>query len=238
MEILKHVDPFEVITKTQIVQNTKNVILNGNSKINYQIIKEAIKNSEVASVTLISSKKIDILNPKFRQIQHDDFLNLKPIEEEFKSKDICFYSEDELKKDSIEKFKNFAQILNDNNDEELSFNFQSEKSTKLRNYLSKESEFNFEESEEFLRKLKFKNLNIFKPGFIYDLKDDKIIFENENVKKFYNILFFKQLRKFYFVNSKELGKAMLEFGLSNISKRRILENREIIDYIKLREEKE
>ena len=239
MEILKHIDPFDVITKDQIVHNTKNLLINGNSNLSYQIIKEAVKSSEINQVTLISSKKIDFLNPKFKQIQHENFFDLKLIEEEFKSKDLCFYVEDELeKKNSIEKFKNFVNVLNDNNDEDLSFNFLSQNETKLRNFLLDENEiekFDFFEAENFLKNLKFKNLNIFKPNFIYKMDEETNIpiFQNKNLSYFYKFLFFEEFRKYFCINSKDLSKTMLEFGLSSLVRKRILKTKEINDFNKL-----
>jgi hypothetical protein len=204
-EILEHVDPFDLLVKENIQSKRNILITNAYTNIGHLVLKKLLKNPNVHKVTSISTQPLKTLHPKLKDIQCKEFLSLKEFENSFENQDCCFYfpskeqKENKLKHENLKYFVNLLKEKNEN----VFFNYLSDKKSR---FISNSSFVN--ESEGFLISLKFKQLNIFRAGIVYQ-RETK--FDN-NALKFLFPLLPNFVKDRYFVEEEQLAEFISNIG--------------------------
>jgi len=157
-------------------KNMKNVIITGaTGMIGGIALQQCLDRNDVAKVTSISRKSVGIQHEKLVEIIHDDFSDYSQIEHHFKNQDVCIFcigvytgavSNDLFKKITVDYTEAFANVLRKYNNA-LTFCFLSgqgaDQKEKSRIFFAKQKGI----AENILKRLNFKNLHIFRPGYIY-----------------------------------------------------------------------
>ncbi len=211
----------------------KNIIITGtNGMIGNLILQKCLQRNDVAKVTSITRKPLGIYHPKLEEVIHDDFLDYSKVERHLKNQDVCFYCIgvytgqvpiDEFKIITVSFTELFAQILKKNS-EQVSFCFLSgqgaDSSEKSKVLFARKKGI----AENILLKLDFKNIHIFRPGYIYP---DTPRIEPNFFYKLMRVLY-KPVRFIYpniGVTSEKLAHTMVEVGMNG--GKIILENKDI-----------
>jgi nucleoside-diphosphate-sugar epimerase len=231
------------------MKEMKNVIITGaTGMIGGNVLNLCLKNIKVNQVTSISRRALPISHPKLKQVIHGDFLNFKSIENEFKNQDVSFYclgaytgsvSTEKLGEITFDYTKSFADILRSQNDE-ISFNFLSGAGADLTEKSSTPFSKFKGQAENHLISLKFANLHIFRPGYIYPVsqkeKEPNLMYDI--LRRLYPFLVKTMPTSFIQKNSiksDSLARAMVEIGLNNDCDIQTLENSDIEYYLKNKE---
>lgn len=69
----------------------KVVIFGATGMVGQAVFREAIMDAGVDSVLAVGRSPITLVNPKFENITHADFLNFAPLEKKLKGIDVCFW---------------------------------------------------------------------------------------------------------------------------------------------------
>jgi nucleoside-diphosphate-sugar epimerase len=212
----------------------KNVIITGaNGMVGKLVLEKCLLNKEIATVTTITRKLMDVMHPKLKQLIHSDFLDFSSIELAFKNKDICFYCigvytgqvpTAEFQKITVVYTEVFARALKKNSND-VSFCFLSgqgaDSTEKSKVLFAREKGI----AENILLKLQFKSTHIFRPAYIFPETPRQ---EPNFLYKF--MRFFYKPIKFIFpsmtVTSTQLANKMVEIGLA-AGEKIIYENVEI-----------
>jgi nucleoside-diphosphate-sugar epimerase len=215
------------------METMKNILITGtNGMIGKLILQICLKRDDVAKVTSITRKPLDMYHPKLIELIHTDFLDYSNIEHNLKNQDVCFYCigvytgqvpTAEFKKITVAYTEIFANALKKNN-ETVSFCFlsgqgadSSEKSSVL---FAREKGI----AENILFNLKFKRTHIFRPAYIYPVTPR---IEPNFFYKLIRILY-KPLKFIYpnfSVTSEKLAATMVEVGING--GKIIIENKDI-----------
>lgn len=199
----------------------KNVLITGaNGMIGNLILNACLQRIDVNKVTSIVRKKSGLLHPKLFEIVHQNFLDFTPIQEELQQVDICFFCigvytgqvpKDEFRRITVDITVAFASTLKKQSPEAI-FSFLSgqgaDPSEKSKVMFAKDKGA----AENALIKLQFKELAIFRPGYIYPVTPRK---EPNLLYSIFRILYKPILSKVYpniGVSSEHLAKAMVKIG--------------------------
>ncbi|MEN9685047.1 MAG: hypothetical protein RLZZ28_833 [Bacteroidota bacterium] len=213
----------------------KHVLITGtNGMIGKLILETCLLRTDIASITSITRKPTGISHPKLLEVLHTNFLNYAAIEGHFANKDICFFcigvytgavSGDEFRTITVDYTAAFAHTLKKNSPD-TAFIFLSGQGADP----SEKSSIMFARdkgaAENILIKLGFKQLSIFRPGYIYPVKPR---IEPNAAYKIFRYLYKPFLSKIYpniGLSSDELAKAMVLVGFQGGSQL-FYENREI-----------
>jgi nucleoside-diphosphate-sugar epimerase len=212
----------------------KNVIITGaNGMIGKLILDICLLHAEVASITTITRRPMDIKHPKLVQVLHNDFLDYTAIETNLQNQDVCFYCigvytgqvpTAEFQKITVAYTEVFARAIKKNS-RNVSFCFLSgqgaDNTERSKVLFAREKGI----AENILLKLQFKSTHIFRPAYIYPVTARK---EPNMLYKF--MRFFYKPIKFIFpsmtVTSIQLANKMVEVGLA-AGEKIIYENAEI-----------
>ncbi len=224
--------------KKLLIQHTKmkNIIITGtNGLVGNLILQKCLQRNDVAKVTSITRKPLGIYHPKLEEVIHDDFLDYTKIEAHLKNQDVCFYCigvytgqvpAEEFKVITVAFTEVFAIALKENSPS-ASFCFLSgqgaDSSEKSKVLFAREKGI----AENILLKLNFKNIHIFRPGYIYP---DAPRVEPNFFYKLMRILY--KPVKFIYPNigltSEKLTNTMVEVGING--GKIILENADIRNF--------
>lgn len=154
----------------------KHILITGtNGMIGRLVLDICLQRTDVASVTSITRKPIGITDPRLTEMIHEDFLNFSPIAAHFANQDICFFCvgvytgavpREEFRKITVAITKTFAETVKAQSPD-TRFCFLSGQGADR----SEKSNIMFAldkgVAENSLIGLNFKNLFIFRPGYIY-----------------------------------------------------------------------
>ncbi len=213
----------------------KNIIITGtNGMMGKLILTTCLQRNDVAKITSITRKPTGITHPKLKEVLHDDFLNYHPLQEAFTNQDICFFCigvytgavpREEFRKITVDYTKSFAEMLQQKSPD-AAFCFlsgqgaDSSEKSKIMFALDKGI------AENILIKLNFKQLAIFRPGYIYPITPRA---EPNTVYRVMRLLYKPVISKVYpngGLTSVELANAMIHVGFYG-GDQIIYENREI-----------
>ncbi|MES2005954.1 MAG: epimerase [Bacteroidota bacterium] len=213
----------------------KNILITGsNGMIGRLILESCLERNDVAKITSITRKPIGITHPKLLEVLHDNFLDYSGIEQHFINQDTCFFcigvytgavSRDEFRKITVEYTVAFAETLK-RNSPEVVFCFlsgqgaDSSEKSKVMFALDKGI------AENALIKLNFKQLSIFRPGYIYPVTPRS---EPNTMYRVMRILYKPLISKIYpniGLSSEQLANAMVHIGFNGGDKI-IYENKQI-----------
>ena len=235
-----------------VLEGSKNVIMTGGTgMIGGKVLELCLKNPKINTITSISRKPLKFEHPKLKQVIHNDFSNFKKIEQHFQNQDVAFYclgvytgqvDTEKLREITVDYTKNFSQFCKNNTDEkEFSFNFLSGGGADL----TEKSSIPFSKfkgiAENYLLSLNFKNLFIYRPGYIYpglNSREKEPNISYQIFKSIYPIL--KSILPSSLINnisitSDDLSQAMFQIGIENDEriKKNILENKDLMEYLLL-----
>lgn len=196
-------------------EKLKNVIIAGSTGMTGKsILERCLKSSKVNLCTSIVRKKTGIEHPKLKEIVHDDFKDFSKIENHFKDQDIAYYTigvytgsvpEDKFKEIIVDYTNAFAKELKKNS---LKIKFC---------FLSGDGADPTLKSSNLLTELKFDQLYIFRPGYIYPVE------KRQEPNTFYKVMraIYPWVNPLYpplSIKSTELSDAMFEIGLNGGTK--------------------
>ncbi len=69
----------------------KAVVFGATGMVGQSVLRECIMDGDVESVVAVGRSPLHLVNPKFRNVVHSDFLNFTPIAKDLKGLDVCFY---------------------------------------------------------------------------------------------------------------------------------------------------
>lgn len=213
----------------------KHVLITGtNGMIGQLILDLCLQRTDVATVTSITRKPLGIVHHKLREIIHTDFMNFGTIQEHFSNQDCCFYCigvytgtvpREEFRKITVDYTRIFAETLKQMSPE-VTFCFLSGQGADR----TEKSKLMFAQdkgiAENILERLAFKQLSIFRPGYIYPVKPRQ---EPNFFYRLSRILYKPFLSKVYpniGLTSVQLATAMVKIGLDG-GTQQVYENREI-----------
>lgn len=200
----------------------KNVIITGaTGMIGKLILDKCLARPDVLKVSIIVRKPSGFRHPKLVEIIHNDFLNFRDIEDNFKNQNLCFYCigvytglvpEIEFSKITIDYTKAFATTLKTNSPD-CEFCFLSGQGADS----SEKSSIMFArgkgKAENILLSLKFPKTYIFRPGYIYP------VLKRKEPNLLYNIMrvlykpFLRFLFPSYVITSEKLTDTMIDIGI-------------------------
>ena len=214
------------------------IITGATGMVGEGVLHECLLHPDVESVLVINRKPCEVAHEKLKEIIHQDFFNLTPIEDQLAGYNACFFCagtssvgmrEDEFTRITYDLTMNFAGVMVKKNPD-MVFCYVSGEGTdsteKGRIMWARVKG----KTENDLLKLPFKDAYMFRPGYIQPTKGLK------NAKKFYKLFvpFYPILKIIipgHVVSLEELGKAMINVTLWG-SDEKILECREIVQQSK------
>ena len=213
----------------------KNILITGtNGMMGKLILEKCLLRNDVQKITSITRKSTGITHPTLVEIFHNDFLDYSSIEQHFANQDICFFCigvytgqvpKEEFRKITVDFTRAFAECLQ-RNSPDATFCFLSGQGADL----SEKSIVMFARdkgiAENILIRLHFKQLSIFRPGYIYPV--------TPRVEPNRQYIIFRVLYKYLFrmiypnigLTSEQLASAMVNIGFNGGDKM-IYENSEI-----------
>lgn len=213
----------------------KNVILFGaTGNAGGQLLEQSLLDDRISKVTTVSRTSSGIRHEKLTEIIHDNFLNFSAIEDNFKNQDVCFYclGVSQLQEKDSKKYEIIthdftiavAEILLKNNSD-ITFCFLSgegaDASMKSKTLFARVKG----KTEHSLKSQNFKQLYIFRPGYIHpiNMKRKKTFLENVT-EVFYPIM--KIFTPGIVTTSEILANVMIHVGFNGF-KKGLINNKEI-----------
>ncbi|MDW7693982.1 NAD(P)H-binding protein [Flammeovirgaceae bacterium SG7u.111] len=212
----------------------KNVLITGaTGMVGAIVLRNCLESPEIEKVTSISRKPLGISHPKLEEVVHSDFLDYSTVEHHFQNQDAAYFCigvytgqvpDSTFKTITVDYTKTFADVLVKNSPT-ATFCFLSGAGADPK----EKSKMSFARykgmAENYLLKLGFEHVFIFRPGYIYPVEKRKE--PNVSYRIFRSLYpMLKGLMANSSITSEELGKAMFQAGLSGAGKT-ILENKDI-----------
>lgn len=203
------------------------------------ILKKALQDKNINKVISISRKTTGIKNSKLEEIIHNNFLDYTYIENIFFNIDIAYFcigvytgnvSKEKLYEITVDYLKTFANTVKKYSPD-ATFIFLSgmgaDRTLKSKITFANDKGI----AENYLLSENFKELYIFRPGYIYST----IPRIEPNISyKIYKFLYplMKIIMPNNVITSEKLSYVMLHIGINKF-KQDTLENKEILDYLNL-----
>ena len=216
----------------------KAIITGATGMVGEGVLHECLKHSDVESVLVINRKPCRVKHEKLKEIIHQDFFDLSPIENELDGYNACYFcagvssvgkKEDEYKHITYDLTINFAKtllVLNPN----MTFCYISGSGTDS----TEKGKLMWArvkgKTENDLLKSGFKDAYMFRPGFIKPTKGLKNAYKAYKLfTPFYPV--FRKLFPNYVGTLEETGLAMINVTLFG-SEKKILECKDIVELSK------
>lgn len=184
------------------------------------VMHQCLQNENVASVLLINRKPYGLQHPKLKEIIHQDFYDLSAIERELKGYNACFFclgissvgiSKEEYYKITYSLTLHMGETLSRlNPDMVITYvsGMGTDSNEKGNGWASVKGK-----TENDLRKLPFKKVHAYRPGFIKPIPGLK------NTKSFYKYINWmfpigRTLAPNAFISLEELGDSMIYVSLN------------------------
>jgi len=158
----------------------KSVLIAGASgMIGKLILEQCLRSPQVKQCTTIVRKPSGTAHPKLVEVIHQDFENFSNIKETFKNQDVAYYCvgvytgavpDDQFKKITFDYTKSFGNSLCQNSDKS-NFVFLSGQGADRTETSSMIFAREKGKAENYLDRLKFQKLHIFRPGYIYSVEN-------------------------------------------------------------------
>lgn len=216
------------------MKKIKTIITGATGMVGEGVLHECLLHPDVEKVIVINRKPCGVKHEKLKEIIHQDFFYLSPIENQLERYNACYFcagvssvgkNEDEFTRLTYGLTINFAKTLLKLNPE-MTFCYVSGTGTDSSERGKTMWGRVKGKTENDLLKLSFKAAYMFRPGYIQPIKGLK------NTKGPYKILapfypLWKILFPKYLVRLEELGKAMINVTMFG-SDKKILECRDIV----------
>jgi nucleoside-diphosphate-sugar epimerase len=197
-------------------QKIKAIVTGTTGMVGEGVLHECLNSPDVESVLIINRRPLGLVHPKLKEIIHQDFFDITPIENELAGYNACFFclgissvgvSKDEYLKMTYTLTMHVAEILAKHNPD-MTFDYVSGAGTDSSEKGSLHWARVKGKTENDLMALPFKQVYAFRPGFILPTKGLK------NTHKFYHYIgwMFPILRSVFPSSAStlvELGQAMI-----------------------------
>lgn len=70
----------------------KVVLFGATGMVGHAVLHECLQNPDVAEVLSVARRSKGLAHPKYRELLHDDLFDLRPVAEQLKGFDACFYT--------------------------------------------------------------------------------------------------------------------------------------------------
>ena len=215
----------------------KAIIFGSTGMIGNVILKLCLENSHFDKVICVNRRTLELKHEKLLEIIHEDFTELRSIEEQFKYVDVGFFClgvytgavpDNEFREITVDYAQHFADALKKMNPEsKMCFlsGAGADRKEKSRMSFAKYKGM----AENYLLQKGIRELYIFRPSYIYPVKPRKEPnFSYRLMRSIYPLI--KAFGKKYSITSEELGKAIYLAGV-NGAKKNTLENADIHDLL-------
>ncbi|RNI21777.1 NAD-dependent epimerase/dehydratase family protein [Rufibacter latericius] len=197
-------------------QNLKVIITGATGMVGEGVLLECLQNPHVAQVLVINRKPGGVAHPKLREVLHQDFHNLAPIESQLQGFDACYFclgissvgvKEADYRRITYDLTLHVAQTLSRLNPQ-MVFCYVSGTGTDSTEKGSSMWARVKGQTENALTRLPFQKAYNFRPGFLEPSPGMK------NVNKYYNYIgwlapVIRTLAPRYISTLQDLGKAMI-----------------------------
>ena len=203
----------------------KVVITGANGMIGSLILELCLQDKQIESVLTLARKPLEIKHPKLRQQLHQDFLNFESIASIVSDYELCFFclgvytgavSKEMFNTITIDYTKAFCKVFTHNNKHaEICFlSGQGADSSEKSNILFAKAKGI---AENHLLKLPFKNVYIFRPGYIYPNEPRK---EPNFAYRIFRFLYplMKTIYPSGVIESRQLAEVMFKIGMQGGNK--------------------
>jgi nucleoside-diphosphate-sugar epimerase len=215
-------------------QKIKAIVTGTTGMVGEGVLHECLNSPDVESVLIINRRPLGLVHPKLKEIIHQDFFDITPIENELAGYNACFFclgissvgvSKDEYLKMTYTLTMHVAEILAKHNPD-MTFDYVSGAGTDSSEKGSLHWARVKGKTENDLMALPFKQVYAFRPGFILPTKGLK------NTHKFYHYIgwMFPILRSVFPSSAStlvELGQAMIR-SVNKGYEKKVLEVKDII----------
>lgn len=216
----------------------KIIVTGATGLVGAEVLRQAILDNEIESVTAIVRKPLDIQHPKITTIIHQNFLDYSNLSDVFKNNDACLWclgiSQSQVSQEQYEiitydyVIEAAKEILKANS--AVTFLFLSgmgaDSSEKSKTIFARVKG----KTENALLKMSFKKLFIVRPGGIKPIhKNPNTALSNKIMIPFFPIL--EWLYPAMVITSVQLAKAMLHIA-KNGSEKKLMENIFLKDIVK------
>ena len=212
----------------------KAIITGATGMVGEGVLHECLLHSEVEQVLVIGRKSCGVTHPKLKEIIHNNFSDVSSLESKLESYNACFFclgvssiglNEEEYFKRTNTLTLNFASLLSKLNPE-MTFCYISGSGTDSTEQGKRMWARVKGKTENDLKKLKFKNVFYFRPGYMQPTKGLK------NTLSFYKyISWLYPVLRFCFpkfvCSLRELGLAMIHSVIKGYEKQ-LLEVNDIV----------
>jgi len=214
-------------------QKIRVIVTGASGMVGEGVLHTCLQREDVESVLVVGRKPCGTTHPKLKEILHNDFFNLSPIEDQLKPYDACLFclgvssvgmKEEEYYKLTYSLTTNFAQTLLKQN-QNIIFCYISGASTDSSEKGKSMWARVKGKTENDLMKMSFKGVYNFRPGALEPFKGAK------NTLSLYKYLgFLVPVIRFFAPNSicklEDLGNAMINAAMKGYDKQ-ILEVKDI-----------
>jgi uncharacterized protein YbjT (DUF2867 family) len=229
------------------MKKIKVLITGSTGMVGKGVLYECLESDFVEEVLVVNRQRLEISNPKLKEIIHHDFFNLNEIEPKFKGYDACFFclgvssigmKEEKFSRLTFDLTINFAESFLKQNPDSV-FNYVSGTKTDS----SEKGKVMWARvkgrTENKILNMNFKDAYMFRPGYIQPLKGIKS--KTKAYQAMYNVLkyfypVFKALIPNQITNTTNVGKAMIYSAVFGDSLK-YLENKDINRFAKELDEK-
>ena len=216
----------------------KIIITGATGMVGEGVLQVSLSHPSIEKILVINRKPCGVIHPKLKEIIHEDFFDLSPIEQELSGYDACQFclgvSSVGINKETYYKLTytltlNVAKTLSNLN-KEMIFNYISGAGTDS----TEKGRINWArvkgKTENDLMKLPFKKAYAFRPGFIKPIKG---MMRTQSLYKYAGWLFpvGRSLYPKGFCTLRELALAMIYTSNNNYEKK-IIEGNDIIELAK------
>jgi uncharacterized protein YbjT (DUF2867 family) len=218
----------------------KNVIITGaTGMVGGYALDHCLESEDVSKVTALVRRPTGKKHKKLVEVTIRDFTDYSSVSEHFKGQDVALFCigvytgavpNDEFEKITVDYTKAFTNALFEQNSR-VSFCFLSgagaDRSEKSRMIFARSKG----RAENFLLRQNFKDIHIFRPGYIYPVEPRK---EPNTMYRIWRALWpvMRKISPGMGVNSNDLGHAVADIGLHGGS-RQTYENADILEHLKI-----
>jgi hypothetical protein len=151
------------------------IITGASGMVGEGVLHECLQHTEVEAVLVVGRKKCGITHPKLKEIIHQDFYNLSPIEEQLKGYNACYFclgvssigmKEEQYYKLTYTLTLHFAQTVSKLNSD-MTFCYVSGAATDSTEKGKSMWARVKGKTENDLMRLPFKKVYLFRPGYLH-----------------------------------------------------------------------
>ena len=215
------------------------MIAGASGMVGKHALEYCLEHADIGKVTSIVRKASTVQHPKLQEIEHSNFLDLKPIESSFENQDIALFcigvytgavSREKFREVTVDMPQAFAEMLKSKN-KHVNFCLLSgsgaDRTEKSRLMFAKDKGA----IENILDAMDLGEFHSFRPAYIYPVEPREEPNFSYTLARWLYKPIFSHLGKNMSIKSTDLAKAMVKVGVEG-GGQSILENRDILEVLK------